>query len=84
MEIGILIVIIGFVSIAYMFITAELEHRKKHPKGASVRNECCNCKYFQKVQGRSTLGTCLFFFKSFKPWNPACHRWEKKGGFDED
>lgn len=84
MELGILIIIIGIAAIVYMIVAAELEHRKKHPKGASVRNECCNCKYFMKNQGSSIVGTCTFFFKSFKPWNPACHRWEKKGGYDED
>lgn len=49
----------------------------------SHRNECGFCKHFDPCRGNSCIGTCTFFFKSFKPWNPACHRFELrelKGG----
>lgn len=86
MEIGILIVIIGIAAIVYMFVAGEVEHRKKKRKDESYkpRKICQECRYFQPMVGGGKLGNCSFFFKTFYPWSTGCHRWEEKGGFDED
>lgn len=71
------IVLAAIIAIGSIVIVSE--RKRKRGLGSispSHHHECGFCKHFEPCRGNSFIGTCTFFFKSFKPWNPACHRFE--------
>lgn len=76
---------ISVVAIAYILVTHELMRRdKRKNKKGSKEYSCGSCKYFEKTEGSSFFGKCVYFFKPFRAWENACHRYEQKGGSYED
>ena len=69
-------VIVSVAAIAYMLITQKQicdDERK------GKQQSCCGtCKHFEKIEGSSFFGKCLYFFKPFRAWENACHRYEEK------
>lgn len=80
--IGIMMVIVSVAAIAYMLVTHELMRRDKRKK--NQYRSCASCKYFERTKGSEIFGKCTYFFKSFRAWENACHRYENKGGSYED
>lgn len=77
--VGILMVFVSVVAIAYILITHELMRRDKR-KG-KLQSHCGTCKYFDWNHNGKRY--CTFFFKGAFP-DSLCHRYEQKGGGHED
>lgn len=79
MDVNLILGAIVLFSICAISFTVIYGERKKEMEERDGSRESCGfCKHFEPCRGNSCIGNCTFFFKSFKPWDKACHRFELK------